>query len=117
MAAKESENRYLHTIVLLALSTGMRQRDHDAAVAQRLDRGRCDMGLLVMEKTKNGDARTAPLAEDAFTAAAALRDSAIKNNAGRVPAGQLLFPSDVCGQQARRNSQGMGNLPQARWFG
>jgi integrase len=54
-----------------------------------------DMGLLVMEKTKNGDARTSPLAEDAFKAVMVLRDKAKKDNADRVPANQLLFPSDT----------------------
>jgi len=95
-AAKESENRFLHTIVLLALSTGMRQSEIMTLRWRNvLIEDGADMGLLVMEKTKNGDARTAPLAEDAFTAVMALRDKAIKNNAGRVPAGQLLFPSDT----------------------
>ena len=95
-AAKESENRFLHTIVLLALSTGMRQSEIMTLRWRNvLVEDGADMGLLVMEKTKNGDARTAPLAEDAFTAVMTLRDKAIKNNAGRVPAGQLLFPSDT----------------------
>ena len=95
-AAKESENRFLHTIVLLALSTGMRQSEIMTLRWRNvLVEDGADMGLLVMEKTKNGDARTAPLAEDAFNAVMVLRDKAIKNNAGRVPAGQLLFPSDT----------------------
>ena len=95
-SAKESENRFLYTVVLLALSTGMRQSEIMTLRWRNvLVEDGADMGLLVMEKTKNGDARTSPLAEDAFTAVMALRDKAIKNNAGRVPASQLLFPSDT----------------------
>ena len=94
--AKESENRFLYTVVLLALSTGMRQSEIMTLRWRNvLVEDGADMGLLVMEKTKNGDARTSPLAEDAFTAVLALRDKAIKNNAGRVPVSQLLFPSDT----------------------
>ena len=96
VSAKESENRFLYTVVLLALSTGMRQSEIMTLRWRNvLVEDGADMGLLVMEKTKNGDARTSPLAEDAFTAVMALRDKAIKNNAGRVPASQLLFPSDT----------------------
>jgi len=95
-SAKESENRFLYTVVLLALSTGMRQSEIMTLRWRNvLVEDGADMGLLVMEKTKNGDARTSPLAEDAFTAVMTLRDKAIKNNAGRVPASQLLFPSDT----------------------
>ena len=96
VSAKESENRFLYTVVLLALSTGMRQSEIMTLRWRNvLVEDGANMGLLVMEKTKNGDARTSPLAEDAFTAVMALRDKAIKNNAGRVPASQLLFPSDT----------------------
>ena len=96
VSAKESENRFLYTVVLLALSTGMRQSEIMTLRWRNvLVEDGADMGLLVMEKTKNGDARTSPLAEDAFTAVMALRDKVIKNNAGRVPASQLLFPSDT----------------------
>ena len=95
-SAKESENRFLYTVVLLALSTGMRQSEIMTLRWRNvLVEDGANMGLLVMEKTKNGDARTSPLAEDAFTAVMALRDKVIKNNAGRVPASQLLFPSDT----------------------
>ena len=96
VSAKESENRFLYTVVLLALSTGMRQSEIMTLRWRNvLVEDGANMGLLVMEKTKNGDARTSPLAEDAFTAVMALRDKVIKNNAGRVPASQLLFPSDA----------------------
>jgi integrase len=96
VSAKESENRFLYTVVLLALSTGMRQSEIMTLRWRNvLVEDGANMGLLVMEKTKNGDARTSPLAEDAFTAVMALRDKVIKNNAGRVPASQLLFPSDT----------------------
>ena len=94
--AKGSENRFLYTVVLLALSTGMRLTEIMSLRWRNvLVEDDADMGLLVMEKTKNGDARTSPLAEDAFKAVMVLRDKAKKDNADRVPANQLLFPSDT----------------------
>ena len=94
--AKGSENRFLYTVVLLALSTGMRLTEIMSLRWRNvLVEDGAEMGLLVMEKTKNGDARTSPLAEDAFKAVMVLRDKAKKDNADRVPANQLLFPSDT----------------------
>lgn len=94
--AKGSENRFLYTVVLLALSTGMRLTEIMSLRWRNvLVEDGADMGLLVMEKTKNGDARTSPLAEDAFKAVMVLRDKARKDNADRVPVNQLLFPSDT----------------------
>ena len=94
--AKGSENRFLYTVVLLALSTGMRLTEIMSLRWRNvLVEDGADMGLLVMEKTKNGDARTSPLAEDAFKAVMVLRDKAKQDNADRVPANQLLFPSDT----------------------
>lgn len=94
--AKGSENRFLYTVVLLALSTGMRLTEIMSLRWRNvLVEDGADMGLLVMEKTKNGDARTSPLAEDAFKAVMVLRDKAKTDNADRVPANQLLFPSDT----------------------
>ena len=94
--AKGSENRFLYTVVLLALSTGMRLTEIMSLRWRNvLVEDGADMGLLVMEKTKNGDARTSPLAEDAFKAVMVLRDKAKKDNADRVPANHLLFPSDT----------------------
>ena len=94
--AKGSENRFLYTVVLLALSTGMRLTEIMSLRWRNvLVEDGADMGLLVMEKTKNGDARTSPLAEDAFKAVMVLRDKVTQNNDGRVPASQLLFPSDT----------------------
>lgn len=95
-AARASENRFLHTIVLIALSTGMRQSEiMNLRWRDVLIEDGADLGLLVMEKTKNGEARTAPLAEDALTAVLALRTKVIEANADRLPADQLLFPSDT----------------------
>jgi integrase len=94
--AKGSENRFLYTVVLLALSTGMRLTEIMSLRWRNvLVEDGADMGLLVMENTKNGDARTSPLAEDAFKAVMVLRNKAKQDNADRVPANQLLFPSDT----------------------
>ena len=94
--AKGSENRFLYTVVLLALSTGMRLTEIMSLRWRNvLVEDGADMGLLVMGKTKNGDARTSPLAEDAFKAVMVMRDKAKKDYADRVPANQLLFPSDT----------------------
>ena len=94
--AKGSENRFLYTVVLLALSTGMRLTEIMSLRWRNvLVEDGADMGLLVMENTKHGDARTSPLAEDAFKAVMVLRDKAKQDNADRVPANQLLFPSDT----------------------
>ena len=94
--AKGSENRFLYTVVLLALSTGMRLTEIMSLRWRNvLVEDGADMGLLVMEKTKNGNARTSPLAEDAFKAVMVMRDKAKKDYADRVPANQLLFPSDT----------------------
>lgn len=95
-AARSSENRFLHTIVLIALSTGMRQSEiMNLRWRDVLIEDGADLGLLVMEKTKNGEARTAPLAEDALAAVLALRAKVLEGNANRLPADQLLFPSDT----------------------
>lgn len=94
-AAQQSENRFLYTIVLLALSTGMRLSEiMNLRWRNVLIEDGAEMGLLLMERTKNGEARAAPLAEDAFKAVVSLRDKVQKDHAGRLPVGQLLFPSD-----------------------
>ena len=93
-AARQSENLFLYTVVLLALSTGMRQSEIlNLRWRNVLVDDDADIGLLVMETTKNGEARTAPLAEDAFKAVMSLRSKVTQDHAGRLPADQLLFPS------------------------
>jgi integrase len=58
-ACKASRNQHLHTIVVLAVSTGMRQGEILWLRRKDVD---CDAGSITLTATKNDDFRTVPLA-------------------------------------------------------
>ena len=57
-ACKESSNRYIYTIVVLALSTGMRRGEIMNLRWESVD---LERGVIFIEETKNGDRRSVPL--------------------------------------------------------
>lgn len=57
-ACRESDNRYLHKIVVLALSTGARKMEVIGLKWQDID---FDRKLIVLHETKNGERRVLPL--------------------------------------------------------
>ncbi len=57
-ACKTVPNPYLHTVVVLALSTGMRQGEIMSLCWQDVD---LNTGLITLHETKNGERRTLPL--------------------------------------------------------
>jgi integrase len=57
-ACKESKNKHLYLITLLALSTGMRQSEIMTLTWSQID---LDRGCITLFKTKNGEIRVVPL--------------------------------------------------------
>lgn len=94
-AAKISANRYLYTVVITALSTGMRYSEimhlrwRDVLVDD-VD----DAGLILLQSTKNGEPRGVPLVNQACSAIKSLRKEHATQNGGKVDTGRLLFPSE-----------------------
>lgn len=93
-ATRVSANRYLQTILIVALSTGMRYgeimnlRWRDILVDD-------DVGLLILlETTKNGERRGVPLVRDACGAISEMRREHAKHHQGKVKGDALLFPSE-----------------------
>lgn len=84
VACAASQNPYLHTVVVLALSTGMRQGEIMNLRWADVD---LERRRLVLHETKNGERRAVPLVGPALEA---LRVHAV----GAEPGG-LLFPSKV----------------------
>lgn len=59
-ACKKSRNPYLYTVVILALSTGMRYSEIMKLSYEDVD---CDLGIITLKETKNGEVRSIPLVE------------------------------------------------------
>ena len=57
-ASKESRNKNLYLITVLALSTGMRQAEILSLTWEQVDQ---DRGVITLYKTKNGEIRVVPL--------------------------------------------------------
>lgn len=93
-AARISANKYLHTILIVALSTGMRYSEimnlrwRDVLVG---DEGEL---LILLETTKNGERRGVPLVRNACEAITAMRVEHAKQHRGHVKGDALLFPSE-----------------------
>lgn len=93
-AARISANKYLHTILIVALSTGMRHgeimnlRWRDILVN---DEGEL---MILLETTKNGERRGVPLVRNACEAIKAMRAAHAAQHRGRVQGDALLFPSE-----------------------
>jgi len=94
-AAKDSDNRFLHTILVTALSTGMRYSEimnlrwRDVLIDDQET-----FGLILLETTKNGEPRGVPLVKNACVAIKAMRTEHTKLHKGRIKGGALLFPSE-----------------------
>ena len=95
-AAKISTNRYLHTILITALSTGMRYSEmmnlrwSDVIVEEQEE-----FGLILLATTKNGEPRGVPLVKNAYAAIKALRKAHAAQHRGQVQGDHLLFPSEA----------------------
>lgn len=63
IACKESQNPYLHVIVVIALSTGMRQAEILNLKWSDVD---LDRGRVILHETKNGEVRQVPIAGHAL---------------------------------------------------
>lgn len=91
-ACRESSSEHLHTVLMLALSTGMRQGEILGLRWADID---LELGQLTLHETKNGQRRAVPLAGQALTL---LRE---RSKVRRLDT-DLLFPSRVrLGQQPR----------------
>ncbi|CAE6768842.1 Tyrosine recombinase XerC [Paraburkholderia nemoris] len=94
-AAGESANTYLHAIVIIAISTGMRYgelmnlrwRDITLAEADRY-------ALIVLERTKNGERRGLPVTGAALKEIRRLRAQYVRTHQGRTNLNALLFASE-----------------------
>ena len=92
-ATRISSNLQLHTILLVALSTGMRfseileLRWREILVSDNQNL------MIFLENTKNGDRRSIPLVENARDLIAIMRNNHLKENRGKVKGDDLLFPS------------------------
>ena len=94
-AAKVSANEYLHTILVLALSTGMRYSEiMTLRWSDVLIEDSEEIGLILLEKTKNGERRGVPLVRNAFIAIKSMRNAHAESNNVRVDGTVLLFPSE-----------------------
>jgi integrase len=94
-AAKISANRFLHTILITALSTGMRYGEiMNLCWRDILLDEEDEFGLILLETTKNGEPRGVPLVKNACIAIKAMRTEHAKHHRGHVKGDALLFPSD-----------------------
>jgi integrase len=93
-SARDSKYKALHTIVLLALSTGMRYSEimtlrwRDIVLESQEG-----LSLVVLDKTKNGQKRGIPLMGDALEEIRSLKLAASKGKTESAIASKLLFPS------------------------
>lgn len=95
-AAARSTNRYLYVVVVTALSTGMRYgeimllRWRDVTFPERDG----DYGLILLNRTKNGDRRGVPLTGIALQEIKRLNTMRVDKRTGRADPNALLFPSE-----------------------
>ncbi len=94
-AAKISANRFLHTILITALATGMRYSEiMNLRWRDILVDDEDEFGLILLETTKNGEPRGVPLVKNACVAIKAMRAEHAKHHRGHVKGDALLFPSE-----------------------
>jgi len=94
-AAKLSANAYVHTILVLALSTGMRYSEiMTLRWGDVLIEDADEIGLILLEKTKNGERRGVPLVRNAFAAIKSMRVAHASSNNDQIDGTALLFPSE-----------------------
>ncbi|MCA8275051.1 site-specific integrase [Burkholderia sp. AU30280] len=95
-AAAVSTNRYLYVVVVTAISTGMRYgeimhlRWRDITLPEKDG----DYGLVLLNRTKNGERRSVPLTGVALQEIKHLNGRFARIGTGSVDPGALLFPSD-----------------------
>ncbi|MGF6611873.1 integrase [Paraburkholderia sp. WSM4175] len=106
-ATGQSTSRYLHVIVVTAISTGMRYSEimHLRWRDITLPDQDGDYGLILLNRTKNGERRGVPLTGVALLEIKRMNAGLTRTNAGRAEPGELLFPSD------RRADQPMNIRP------
>lgn len=83
-ACRESRNPYLYTIVVLAISTGMRHGEILSLTWNDVD---LDRSRIVLDQTKNNERRAVPLVGPAFDLLKALSEV-------RLEGARLLFPGN-----------------------
>ncbi len=94
-AAKVSANKYLHSILVVALSTGMRQSEiMTLRWGDILIEDADEIGLILLNKTKNGERRGVPLVRNAFVAIKSMRIAHAASNNDQIDGTALLFPSE-----------------------
>lgn len=95
-AAARSTNRYLYVVVVTAISTGMRYSEimhlrwRDITLPERDG----DYGLILLNRTKNGDRRGVPLTGMALEEIKRLNAIHADKRTGRAEPGALLFPTE-----------------------
>jgi len=87
-ACKESKNAYLYTVVVLALSTGMRQGEIMNLTWDDVDLNR---GRVTLHETKNGERRVVPLVGHALELVEELSQERKQAKVRRIDT-NLLFP-------------------------
>lgn len=94
-AARTSQNRFLYTILITALSTGMRYSEiMNLRWRDVLLDDKDDSGLILLATTKNGEPRGVPLVKNACVEIKALRQKHAAKNRGHVKSDSILFPSE-----------------------
>lgn len=95
-AAARSTNRYLYVIVVIAISTGMRYSElmHLRWRDITLPEQESNYGLILLNRTKNGERRGVPLTGLALQEIKRLNDIHANKRTGRAKPDALLFPSD-----------------------
>jgi integrase len=94
-AAKKSQNIFLYTILITALSTGMRYSEimtlrwRDVLLDEK-----DDFGLILLKTTKNGEPRGVPVVKNACVAIKTLRQKHAARHRGHIKSDSLLFPSE-----------------------
>ena len=83
-ACKESNNKYLYPVVVLALSSGMRQNEVMSLKWSQVDFG---YRRIILEETKNGERRAIPIVGHAL-------ELLLKHEQEK-PKSEFLFPSKV----------------------
>jgi integrase len=90
-ACEKSENPYLYTVVVLALSTGMRQGEIMGLTWDDVD---LHQGRITLLETKNGEIRVVPLVGKALDLLKAKDKARSEEKVRRIDT-NLLFPSKV----------------------
>ena len=91
-ACTQSENPYLETIVLIALTTGMRRSE---ILTLTWDRVNTDTGMVLIEEPKNGQRRSSHLIEPVLERVRRIRTSAPGHSPFVFPSRNGLKPSDI----------------------